>query len=510
MKKVKQILIYTMVLVACIAFVPNVFAKEEQDISLGEITICPKNDNNCSYIMLRSNIYSIQINGNYKEYKYKNGVMEDHDFGDFEIKDGVIYVKNKVIDVYQTRYFDNFGNKRNIIFNVEGDNKINYIDNINRGYSYKNNYIPFTITGTGSVELNNYKKPTNFNKNGEAMFELYSMEYGVYDDSGEFINPDFINFFLKNIDKTNDIYVLRTEKLSMSKNEFVSLYKDIVPVSRNIGLGDKIFSSEDELDDYIEDNAANLEEINSTLNEVGFDFGGYDSITQEYLEKLFNSGLMQMNFQSSDTKVDEKWAKENINTCFKMSKTEDDNVLLSYDKDTCTTDYSEDVTEIKNDTAEFETKDAISPYNELSVKDVTDKISDEIKNKVKEQTKKQLIKVYDINIINSVTGNKVEMKDGEFTLKLKIDDTLQKYKDYAIVYISEDGEIEELESTIKDGYIVFNTTHLSNYGIVGNEKITEKLSKGPQTNSVVVTSVALLIVLGAVVVISKKRLKKLN
>ena len=46
------------------------------------------------------------------------------------------------------------------------------------------------------------------------------------------------------------------------------------------------------------------------------------------------------------------------------------------------------------------------------------------------------------------------------------------YENYQIIYVNDDGEIEEyLEGYIENGYIIFNTTHLSQYGVIAKEKV---------------------------------------
>ena len=64
------------------------------------------------------------------------------------------------------------------------------------------------------------------------------------------------------------------------------------------------------------------------------------------------------------------------------------------------------------------------------------------------------------------------MKNNLFIIKIKLDEKNNNYDNYKIIYVNDDGEIAEyIDGTIEDGYIVFKTTHLSQYGVIGqNEK----------------------------------------
>ncbi len=81
-----------------------------------------------------------------------------------------------------------------------------------------------------------------------------------------------------------------------------------------------------------------------------------------------------------------------------------------------------------------------------------------------------MLKIYDISIFKG--KKQVTIKDGIYTIKIKIDEKeLSKYDNYNIVYIDDNNEIKEtIEGTIEDGYLVFKVTHLSQYGIVGKKE----------------------------------------
>ena len=79
--------------------------------------------------------------------------------------------------------------------------------------------------------------------------------------------------------------------------------------------------------------------------------------------------------------------------------------------------------------------------------------------------------IVDINVLEN--GQVVKISDTKMKIRFALPEDLKGYKTYKIVYIL-NGEIKEtIPATIEDGYIVFETTHLSEYGIVAtNESIT--------------------------------------
>lgn len=69
-------------------------------------------------------------------------------------------------------------------------------------------------------------------------------------------------------------------------------------------------------------------------------------------------------------------------------------------------------------------------------------------------------------------------------------DNLKDYDTYKIVFTRNGKIIEQLDATVEDGYIIFETTHLSNYGIVATKKQVEITTsnndnKGSNTNTTV-------------------------
>ena len=85
----------------------------------------------------------------------------------------------------------------------------------------------------------------------------------------------------------------------------------------------------------------------------------------------------------------------------------------------------------------------------------------------------------DINLLNS-NSEIVEVNGIKMIIKIKLPEILKGYSHFEAAYIGRNGEIKEtLPATLEDGYITFETTHLSKYGIIA----TNQSSQGGSSNS---------------------------
>lgn len=136
--------------------------------------------------------------------------------------------------------------------------------------------------------------------------------------------------------------------------------------------------------------------------------------------------------------------------------------------------------------------------------------------KIKDTT---LLGLYDINMKNG--ENIVSIDDNKLLIYVEMDKDLLKYDHYKVVYIDENGEIkEEIDAKLateifgveidQDNILVFETTHLSTYGIVGynDVKVDNNIPNSP-TGDNIVTYIAILFVglIGAILSISFLRKK---
>ena len=110
--------------------------------------------------------------------------------------------------------------------------------------------------------------------------------------------------------------------------------------------------------------------------------------------------------------------------------------------------------------AVIEFPDGINKDYKLDIKSI------EVK---KELADKNVKFIADINVLDG-DNNVVKISDTKMKIRLALPEDLKGYEKYEVVYIL-NGEIKEtIPATVEDGYIVFETTHLSQYGIMATSK----------------------------------------
>ncbi len=106
------------------------------------------------------------------------------------------------------------------------------------------------------------------------------------------------------------------------------------------------------------------------------------------------------------------------------------------------------------------------------------------KLEVKEKLAQKNIKfIADINVLDG--NNVVKINNTKMKIRIAMPEDLKGYNKYEVVYIL-NGEIKEtIPATVENGYIVFETSHLSEYGVVAtnvNEQVNNNEEKN-KTNS---------------------------
>lgn len=133
----------------------------------------------------------------------------------------------------------------------------------------------------------------------------------------------------------------------------------------------------------------------------------------------------------------------------------------------------------------------------------------------KDLTSKNVKYVVDINVLEN--GQIVKISDTKMKIRIALPEDLKGFDKYEVVYISNDEIKETIPATIEDGYIVFETSHLSQYGIVatkveGTTEQTKNETNNPKTgdNIAVYISVFAVAVAGitATMIIKKRNLNK--
>ena len=156
--------------------------------------------------------------------------------------------------------------------------------------------------------------------------------------------------------------------------------------------------------------------------------------------------------------------------------------------------------------AKIEFEKEVSKEYELDIKPV------EIK---KDLTDKNVKYVVDINVLEN--GQIVKISDTKMKIRIALPEDLKGFNKYEVVYILDDEIKETLPAIVEDGYIVFETSHLSQYGIIATnveEKTeqTENETNNPKTGDNMITIVMLFVAsiatIGALTVINRKKVRE--
>ena len=135
----------------------------------------------------------------------------------------------------------------------------------------------------------------------------------------------------------------------------------------------------------------------------------------------------------------------------------------------------------KNSEESQETVKEIQNNGEIKGKiEFTDEVSKDYKLDIKQIDVKQKLAnknikfIADINVLDGV--NIVKISNKKMKIKIALPDNLKGYNNYEVVYILNDEVKETIPAKIENGYIVFETSHLSQYGIVATNIVNPNTS----------------------------------
>ncbi len=226
----------------------------------------------------------------------------------------------------------------------------------------------------------------------------------------------------------------------------------------------------------------------------------YDSLKEiNNLPEEYNVADYSLNQAIDYTKmvsvpVTELWLKNHIETNL-STKTEDGFGIVKYVKEETKKVVNE--TKLESENVILISDEKVDKKYKLNEKDLkNEEIADKINNSIDED----LISLYDVTVFNG--SKEVSMKDGNYIIKIKLDESKDMYEDYRIIYVNDDGEIEEyIDGTIEGDYIVFETTHLSQYGVIGNYK-TETVSVNKKSNRHIIGNAIKISIIGGFIAVS--------
>lgn len=124
----------------------------------------------------------------------------------------------------------------------------------------------------------------------------------------------------------------------------------------------------------------------------------------------------------------------------------------------------------------------------------------EVSNNLSNKNVKYIV---DINILEN--GQVIKISDTKMKIKITLPENLKGYKKYDVVYITDDEIKETIPATIEDGYLVFETSHLSQYGVIATEQTTNISVENPKTGDhIIIYFMMGILSLTSLIVLKKK------
>ena len=96
--------------------------------------------------------------------------------------------------------------------------------------------------------------------------------------------------------------------------------------------------------------------------------------------------------------------------------------------------------------------------------------------------------VADINVLEN--GEVVSISNTKMRIKIALPESLKGYNKYEVVYILNNEIKETIPAKVENGYVIFETTHLSEYGIIAKNTTVEN----PNTADNILVSFATLFI----------------
>lgn len=280
--------------------------------------------------------------------------------------------------------------------------------------------------------------------------------------------------------------------LKFKQNSFVKKFVNGEPVYRYVYKDKTVINSDKKIYEgkqkEFEENHEYLKEINKLPNEYNLD----DYVLVQVADYT----------KMTSVTVTEDWIKQHINTNLEIDAVEGFGIVKYVKPEAQKAPEStgdKNNNQLETDNVILITDKNVNTEYELKEENLT---NHEVATKVSNTIEKDLVSLYDVSVYNG--KEQVPMKDGQYTMKIKLDNNIDKYENYQIIYVNDNGEIEEyIDAKIEDGYIVFNTSHLSQYGVIANPIENNMVSKtniyrfNPIIGNIFKVSILVIFIIGA-------------
>ncbi len=329
-----------------------------------------------------------------------------------------------------------------------------------KGKEYGSSTDAIYYSGSGSkINLNNFNA-------------YYFTNWEEYDVTVDITGDNNISMLQLSDSKFS---VTGSGSLKFKQNSFVKKVINGESVYQYIYDGKTVLNSDKKIHEGIikefEENYEHLKEINKLPEEYNLE----DYVLVQVMD------YTKMN----SVAVTEEWIKQHISTSLTIAL-EDGFGIIKFVKPKEeakapeTTGKKQNTNQLETDNVILISDKKVNTKYELKEENLTDH---EVATKVSESLDKDLVSLYDVSVYNG--KKQVSMKNGQYTLKIKLDNNIDKYENYQIIYVNDDGEIEEyIDGRIEGEYIVFNTSHLSQYGVIASPVIEETIETNIKVNSI--------------------------
>lgn len=178
-------------------------------------------------------------------------------------------------------------------------------------------------------------------------------------------------------------------------------------------------------------------------------------------DKPFNPSYVYVRTNDSTMNFEEKYADEELVKTYINT-----NLDVTYLSDGVLFDGSK---VLEDNGIVFKSEDVLPDDYKLEAKDIYDDLEEEKEEHIEEtiEENKMMIGLFDISVNNGVT--QVDIDSGKYTIRVPITDNIKNYTGYYVVYVKNGEVVDTIDAKIIDGkYIEFDTTHLSEYGIIAD------------------------------------------
>ena len=289
--------------------------------------------------------------------------------------------------------------------------------------------------------------------------------------------------------------VMGSGSLKFKQNSFVKKVINGEPVYRYVYKGKTVVNSDKKIYEGItiefEENYEHLKEINKLPEEYNLE----DFVLVQAVDYTKMTPVI----------VTEEWIKQYINTNLSIALEEGFGTIkfvksANKAKAPETTGKKQNKNQLETDNVILISEKKVNTKYKLKEENLSDH---EVATKVNNSIEKDLVSLYDVTVYNG--KEQVPMKNGEYTIKIKLDNNIDNYENYQIIYVNDNGKVEEyIDGRIEGEYIVFNTSHLSQYGIIANPRVEEKFATkedikevNPVISNILKISILVIFTLGA-------------